>query len=108
MLQSYCSKGKILEPYRKVRKQAHVYMETWHNIEVALLIGREMMTCLLEGVVLRKLDKQIKINLSHIVPSTSVGVGQNVLKNTLKKAQIIRQNYGWINFTNTIQNSCSV
>ena len=40
-------------------------METCHNIEVALLIGREMMTCLLEGVVLRKLDKQIKINLSQ-------------------------------------------
>ena len=44
-----------------------------------------MMTCLLEGVVLRKLDKQIKINLCHIIPSTSVGVGKNVLKNTLKK-----------------------
>jgi len=85
MLQSHCTKGKILEPYRKVRKQAHVYMETWHNIEVALLISREMMTCLLEGVVLRKLDKQIKINLCHIIPSTSVGVGKNVLKNTLKK-----------------------
>ena len=37
-------------------------METWHNIEVALLIGREMMTCLLEGVVLRKLDKHIQKN----------------------------------------------
>lgn len=45
-----------------------------------------MMNCLLEGVVLRKLDKQIKINLAHTIPSTSVGVGKNVLKNILKKS----------------------
>lgn len=108
MPQSHCTKGKILEPYRKVRKQTHVYMATWHNIDVALLISREMVTCLLEGVVLRKLEKQIKINLPHTIPSTSVWVGKNVFKNTLKKAQIIRQNYAWVRLSNTIQNSCSV
>lgn len=35
----------------------------WHRIEVAPQISRETMTCLLERVVLGKMDKHVEIKL---------------------------------------------